>query len=120
MLILVCFLIFLLVNNEYVLHFGECVFIYVSHLASGVIVKPKYLNVPSCFILSSLQRMLHTCTGMSDCFQITIHSVFFAFSWSPLFSLSTVSPLKGYLAVLLPGRRVKLCLIYMCDLCLIF
>ena len=53
-------------------------FISVSHLASGVIVKPKYLNVPICFILSPLQRMSRI--GMSDCFETTTHSVFFAFS----------------------------------------
>ena len=50
----------------------------VSHLASGVIVKPKHLKVLTGFILSPLQRMLHT--GMSDCFDTTIHSVFFACS----------------------------------------
>ena len=49
-----------------------------SHLASGVIVKSKCLKVPTCFILSPLQRMLHT--GMSGCFKMTMHSVFFAFS----------------------------------------
>ena len=53
-------------------------FISVSHLASGIIVKPKYLKVPTCFILSPLQRMLHT--GMSGYFEMTMHSVFFAFS----------------------------------------
>ena len=53
-------------------------FISVSHLASGVIVKPKYLKVSTCFILSPLQRILHT--GMSDCFEMTMHSVFFSFS----------------------------------------
>ena len=36
----------------------------VWHLASGVIVKPKYLKMPTCFILSPLQRILHT--EMSD------------------------------------------------------
>ena len=47
------------------LHFGECVFgqsysfIYLC-VAFGVIVKPKYLKVPTCFILSPFQRMLHT------------------------------------------------------------
>ena len=62
------------------LHLGECVFkqtifffISVSHLASGVIVKPKYLKVSNCFILSPLQRILHT--GMSDCFEMTMHLV---------------------------------------------
>ena len=34
-------------------------FIYVSRLASGVIVKPKNLKVPPCFLLSSLHRMSH-------------------------------------------------------------
>ena len=53
-------------------------FISVSHLASGVIVKPKYLKVPICFILFPLQRMIHT--AMSDCFEITMLPVFFAFS----------------------------------------
>ena len=53
-------------------------FIPVSHLASGVIVKPKYLKMTTCFILTPLQRMLHT--GMYDCFEMTMHSVFFAFS----------------------------------------
>ena len=56
-------------------------FISVSHLTSGVIVKLKYLKVSTCFntfILSPLQRMLHT--GISDCFEMTMHSVFFAFS----------------------------------------
>ena len=33
------------------------IFISVSHLASGVIVKPKYLKVPTCF---PLQRIVHT------------------------------------------------------------
>ena len=46
-------------------------FVSVSHLASGVIVKPKYLKVPTCFILSPLQIMLHT--GMSDCFKMIMH-----------------------------------------------
>ena len=64
-------------------------FIYVSHLASGVIVKPKYLKVPTCFIICPLQRMLHT--GMSDCLEMIMYSVFFVFSRSPLFSLSTVT-----------------------------
>ena len=48
-------------------HLGECVFrqnnfffISVSNLASGVIVKLKYLKVSHCFILSPLQRILHT------------------------------------------------------------
>ena len=50
----------------------------VSHLASGVMVKAKYLKVSTCFILSPLQIILHT--GMSDCFEMTMHSVFFAFS----------------------------------------
>ena len=52
-------------ENE--LHLGECIFrqsysclfIYVSHLASGVIVKPKYLKGPTCFKLFPLQRILH-------------------------------------------------------------
>ena len=68
------------------LHLGECVFrqsfslffISVSHLVYGVIVKFKYLKVSTCFILSPLQRILHT--GMSDRFEMTMHSVFFAFS----------------------------------------
>ena len=62
------------------LYLGECVFrqsyfffISVSHLASGVIVKPRYLKVSTCFILSPLQRILHT--GMSDCFEMTMHPV---------------------------------------------
>ena len=67
-------------------------FISVSHLASGVIVKPKYLKVCTCFILSPLQRILPT--GMSDCFEMTMHSVFFAFS--PLFSLSTVTVVRMF------------------------
>ena len=53
-------------------------FISLSHLASGVILKPKYLKVSTCFILSPVQRISHT--GMSDCFEMTMHSVFFAFS----------------------------------------
>ena len=53
-------------------------FISVLGLASAVIVKPKYLMVLNCFILSPLQRILHT--GMSDCSEISMHSVFFAFS----------------------------------------
>ena len=36
----------------------------VWHLASGVIVKLKYLKVSTCFILSPLQGILHT--EMSD------------------------------------------------------
>ena len=48
-------------------------FISVSHLASGVIVKPLYLKVSTRFILSPLQRILPT--GMSDCFEMTMHSV---------------------------------------------
>ena len=67
-------------------------FIPMSHLVSGVIVKPKYLKVLTCFILSSLQRMLHT--GMSDCFEVTLHSVFFAFRSRPLFSLSIVTVVR--------------------------
>ena len=51
----------------------------VSHLASGFIVKLKYLKVPTCFILSPLHRMLHT--RMSDCFEMTMHSVFFVFTF---------------------------------------
>ena len=53
------------------LRLDECVFrknysfLYFC-VASGVIVKSKYLKVPTCFILSPLQRMLHT--GMYDCF----------------------------------------------------
>ena len=58
-------------------------FISVSHLVSGIIAKPKYLKVPTCFILSPWQRILHT--GMYASFEITIHSVFFAFGLSPLF-----------------------------------
>ena len=61
---------------------------------SGVIVKPKYLKVPICIILSPLQRMLHT--EMSDCFKVTMHSVFFAFSRSPLFSLSNVTFIRMF------------------------
>ena len=59
---------------------GEAVlyFIYVAHLVSGVIVKPKYLKVFNCFILSLLQRMIHT--GMPDCFEMTMHPFFFAYS----------------------------------------
>ena len=49
--------------DEEGLHLGECVFrrsysflhFCVASGASGVIVKPKYLRVPSCFILSPLQ-----------------------------------------------------------------
>ena len=52
-------------------------YISVSHLASVVIVKPKYLKARTCFIVSPLQMLL---TGMSDCFEMTMHSVFFAFS----------------------------------------
>ena len=48
-------------------------FISVLHLASGVIVKPTYLKVSTCFILSPLQRILHT--GMSDWFEMTMPSV---------------------------------------------
>ena len=65
------------------LYLGECVFrqnysfLYFC-VAYGVIVKPKYLKVSTCFILSPLQRILHT--GMSDCFEMTMHSVFFEFS----------------------------------------
>ena len=66
---------FILVNVS--LDKANLIFIPVPHMASGVIAKPKYLNAPNCFILSSLQRMLHT--GMSDCFEMTMHSVFFAF-----------------------------------------
>ena len=47
-------------------------FIFLSHLATGVIVKPKYLKVPIGFILSPQHRMLHT--GMSDYFEMTMHS----------------------------------------------
>ena len=83
MLILMLTLIFLLVKMDFILVNVSLdkpilFFISVSHLASGVILKPKYLNVSTCFILSPLQRMLHT--GMSDCFEMTMHSVFFAFS----------------------------------------
>ena len=39
---------------------GILFFISVLHLASGVIVKPRYLKAPTCFILSPLQSMLHT------------------------------------------------------------
>ena len=52
--------------------------IYVSHMAFGVIVKPKYLKAPTRFILSQLQRMLPT--GMADCFEMTMHPVFLAFN----------------------------------------
>ena len=66
------------------LHLGECVsrqgycFLYFC-VASSVwsYWKPKYLKVPTCFNFSHLQRMLHT--GMSDCFEMTMYSVFFAF-----------------------------------------
>ena len=44
-------------------------FIFLSHLATGVILKPKCLKVP---ILSPQHRMLHT--GMSDYFEMTMHS----------------------------------------------
>ena len=64
-------------------------FICVSHLASGVIVKPKYLILPTCFILSPLQRMLHV--GLFGCFEMAMHSFFFVFSLSPLFFLSTLT-----------------------------
>ena len=37
---------------------------------------------------------IHTHTGMSGCFEMTMHSVFFAFCWSPLFSLSTVTVVR--------------------------
>ena len=51
-------------------------FISVLHLASGVMRSPnKYVKVPTCFILSHLQRMLHT--GISDCFEMTMHSSLF-------------------------------------------
>ena len=66
---------FILVNVS--LDKAILLFISVPHLASGVIVKPKYLKVFTCFILSPLQRMLHT--GKSDCFEMILHSVFFAF-----------------------------------------
>ena len=48
-------------------------FIAVSLLASGVIVKLKYLKVPNCFFSFVF-------AGMSDCFVMTMHSVSFAFS----------------------------------------
>ena len=57
---------------------GILFFISVSLLASGFIVKPKYSKMPTCFILSSLQRML--CIGMSHSFEITMHTILFAFS----------------------------------------
>ena len=67
-------------DDEDGVYLGECVFynailffISVSHLASRVIVKPNYLKVSTCFILTPLHRM-------SDCFEMTMHSVFFAFS----------------------------------------
>ena len=50
----------------------------VSHLTSAVIVKLMYLKVPTCFILFPYQRMLHT--GMSDYFEMTVHSVVFTLS----------------------------------------
>ena len=53
-------------------------FISVSYLASGVIVKPKYFKMPTRFIPSPLQRMLHT--RMSDSFEMNMYLVFFAFS----------------------------------------
>ena len=76
-------MIFLLVKMDFILvnvSLDKAIlfFIFVSHLASGVIVKHNYLKVPNCFIISPLQIMLHTV--MSDCFDMTMHSVFFAFS----------------------------------------
>ena len=75
MLISVYILIFLLVKMDFILvdvssDKAILFFISVSHLASGVIVKPNYSKMPNCFILSPLQRMLHT--GMSDRFEMTI------------------------------------------------
>ena len=70
------------------LHLGECVFRQscssMSHLASGIIVKPRYLKVSTCFVLSPLLRILHT--RMSNCFEMIMHSVFFAFSKSFVFT----------------------------------
>ena len=81
MLISVKILIFLSVKMDFILvnvslEKAILLFISVLHLTSGVIVKPTYLKVPTCFILSPLQRILHT--GMSDCFEMTRPSVFFA------------------------------------------
>ena len=78
MSILVPSLIILLVKMDFILvnvslEKDILFFISVSHLASGVIVKPKYLKVPTCFILSPFHRMLHT--GISECFEMTMHSV---------------------------------------------
>ena len=79
----------------------------VSHLASGLIVKSKYLKGPTCFISSPTQRMSHT--EMSDCFEMPIHSVYSAFSLTPLFSLSTVTILRMFLQFFLQSQRLTLC-----------
>ena len=69
-LILVLSLTFLLVKIDFILvnvSLDKAIlFNFFSHGAPGVIVKPEYLEVPTCFILSPFQRMSHTV--MSDCF----------------------------------------------------
>ena len=69
--ILVLSLIFLLVEMSYIsanvsLDKAILFFISMSHLASRLIVKLKYLKVPTFFIVSPLHRMLQEClTGLS-------------------------------------------------------
>ena len=62
--------------------FGECVFrqsysflYFWSHLAYGVVVKHKYLKEPTCFILSPLQRMLHTGMGRGKAERTILFSI---------------------------------------------
>ena len=57
----------------------------VSHLPSGVMVQQRYLKLFTCLIFSPLQAMLHF--GITAFFEMTMHSVFFALSCSPNFSL---------------------------------
>ena len=54
----------------------------VLHFSADVIMKPRYLNWFVCLMFSPLALILHD--GICCFFEITMHSVFFAFSSSPL------------------------------------
>ena len=57
----------------------------VSHLPSGVMIVPRYLNLLTCFKVVLLMLILHF--GALFFLDITIVSVFFLFNDSPMISL---------------------------------
>ena len=80
------FIIFLFVNMGLILlnaavDMAILLYMSVSFFESDVMVHPRYLNMFSCFISTPSCVILQA--GMLVLLEVTIHSVFFAFSSSP-------------------------------------